>query len=78
MTRLELAKNTVDTIYETLLTLVNEGQLCPEYASDLLFIKSTTIRQSLVRDNSVSFEDFFDFILFCKERVNFFNNLANY
>ena len=78
MTRLELAKNTVDTIYETLLTLVNEGQLCAEYAADLLFLKSTTIRQPLVRDNSVSIEDFFDFILFCQERVNFFNNLANY
>ena len=78
MTRLELAKNTVDTIYETLLILVNEGQLCAEYAEDLLFRKSTNIRQSLVRDNSVSIEDFFDFILFCQERVNFFNNLANY
>ena len=78
MTRLELAKHTLDTIYETLLILVNEGQLCAEYAEDLLFRKSTTIRQSLVRDNSVSFEDFFDFILFCQERVNFFTNLANY
>ena len=78
MTRLELAKHTIDTIYDTLLTLVNEGQLCPEDAEDLLFRKIVTIRQSLVRNNSVSCVDFYGFILFCQERENFFTNLANY
>lgn len=78
MTRLELAKHTVDTIYETLLTLVSEGQLSAEYAENLLFRKIVTIRQSLVRNNSVSCVDFYDFILFCQERENFFTNLANY
>ena len=78
MTRLELAKHTVDTIYETLLTLVNEGLLCPEDAEDLLFCKSTTIRQSLVDDDSVSCGEFYDFLSFCQERVYFFTNLSNF
>lgn len=78
MTRLELAKHTLDTIYETLLTLVNEGQLCPEDAEDLLFRKSVTIRQSLVRDNSASCVEYYDFVSFCQEREDFFTFIKFY
>ena len=78
MTRLELAKHTVDTIYDTLLTLVNEGIIFAVDAEDLLYSKCASIRQSLVDDDSVSPEEFFAFLDFCQERVYFFTNLANF
>lgn len=64
MTRLELAKHTVDTIYETLLTLVNKGLLCAHDAEILLYSKTFSIRESLVHDIDVSPEDFDYFYYF--------------
>lgn len=75
MTRLELAKHTVDTIYETLLTLVNKGLLCAKDAESLLYSKTLCIRETLVNDIYVSPEDFDDFLLFISDRVNFFRDI---
>lgn len=75
MTRLEIARHTIDTIYGTLLTLVNEGLLCTENAEDVLIRKSETIRDSLVDDDSISFEEFADFLAFITDRVNFFRDI---